>query len=64
MLSQRRATAWTIVLSVWTGPVWVPLDSKLPRPGVELQVLTLKTAREDDHSFTQILPLCNLVVMV
>lgn len=44
MLPHRRAAPWTVVIVLWAGPLWVPLNSKLTKPGVGPWVLALKTA--------------------
>lgn len=52
MLPQRKAAAWTVVIPVWAIPLSLPLDSKLTKPGVDLWMLTLKTAGDNDQSST------------
>ena len=42
VLAQGKATAWPVVVSVWTIRLCVPLDAKLPEPGEGLWKLALK----------------------
>lgn len=42
LLPQREATAWPVIILVWTIQLGVPLDPKLPEPGKGLWKLALK----------------------